>query len=116
MSVILRSSKAPNLLVAPVDYDQRYQDQLNNALRLYFNQVDNFTAFLGQTISGTSQQRPAVDLYIGQMYFDTSLGIPIWWDGASWVDATGLENTPVFVATTGVKAVGITGTVAVVIT
>lgn len=37
----LRPSKAPNLLVAPVDYAQLYQDQLNNALRLYFNQVDN---------------------------------------------------------------------------
>jgi hypothetical protein len=42
----LRPSKAPNLLVAPVDYAQRYQDQLNNALRLYFNQVDNFSSTL----------------------------------------------------------------------
>ena len=39
----VRPSKAPNLLVAPVVYDQRYIDQLNNALRLYFNQIDNFT-------------------------------------------------------------------------
>ena len=38
----LRAPKAPNLLIAPVQYDQRYQDQLNNALRLYFNQIDNF--------------------------------------------------------------------------
>lgn len=37
----IRPSKAPNLLIAPVDYQQLYQDQLNNALRLYFNQVDN---------------------------------------------------------------------------
>jgi hypothetical protein len=42
----LRPSKAPNLLVAPVDYAQQYQDQLNNALRLYFNQVDNFSGTL----------------------------------------------------------------------
>jgi hypothetical protein len=42
----LRPSKAPNLLVAPIDYAQRYQDQLNNALRLYFNQVDNVTTTL----------------------------------------------------------------------
>jgi len=34
--------KAPNLPIAPVDYSQQYQDQLNNALRLYFNQIDNF--------------------------------------------------------------------------
>ena len=39
----LRPSKAPNLLVAPTEYQQRYIDQLNNALRLYFNQIDNFT-------------------------------------------------------------------------
>lgn len=37
----LRPPKAPNLLVAPVQYAQMYQDQLNNALRLYFNQIDN---------------------------------------------------------------------------
>jgi len=23
------------------------------------------------------------------MYFDTDLGIPAWWDGSDWVDATG---------------------------
>lgn len=34
--------KAPNLPIAPVDYAQLYQDQLLNALRLYFNQIDNF--------------------------------------------------------------------------
>ena len=38
----LRPPKAPNLLVAPIDYRQQYVDQLNNALRLYFNQIDNF--------------------------------------------------------------------------
>jgi hypothetical protein len=42
----LRPSKAPNLLIAPVDYSQRYIDQVNNALRLYFNQVDNFSGTL----------------------------------------------------------------------
>jgi hypothetical protein len=31
-----RPSKASNLAVAPVDYQQRYQDQLNNQLRIYF--------------------------------------------------------------------------------
>ena len=32
---------APNLPVAPNDYERRYQDQFSNALRLYFRQVDN---------------------------------------------------------------------------
>jgi hypothetical protein len=37
----LLAPKAPNLLVSPVEYNQRYQEQLNNALRIYFNQLDN---------------------------------------------------------------------------
>ena len=48
--ITLRPPKAPNLLVAPIVYDQRYIDQLNNALRLYFNQIDNG---MGALLSGT---------------------------------------------------------------
>jgi hypothetical protein len=115
MAVSLRPSKAPNLLVAPVDYDQRYQDQLNNALRLYFNQIDTFTGFIAQPISGTSAERPAVNLHIGQMYFDTSpgLGIPLWWNGTNWVNSSGVVSVPVFVSITGVSAKGRIGTVTV---
>ena len=85
----LRPSKAPNLLVAPVVYDQRYIDQLTNALRLYFNQVDNFTQNVTVPPSGTTANRPTERLEVGQYYFDTTLGIPIWYDGTNWVDATG---------------------------
>lgn len=42
----LRPPKSPNLLIAPVDYSQQYQDQLLNALRLYFAEIDNFGAGL----------------------------------------------------------------------
>jgi hypothetical protein len=35
------TTKSPNLPIAPVDYSQQYQDQLNNVLRLYFSQLDN---------------------------------------------------------------------------
>jgi hypothetical protein len=35
------TTKSPNLPIAPVEYDQQYQDQLNNVLRLYFAQLDN---------------------------------------------------------------------------
>lgn len=37
---------------------------------------------------GTTAQRPPA-VSIGFMYFDTTLGKPIWWKGAVWVDATG---------------------------
>jgi hypothetical protein len=32
---------SPNLPLATTDYSQKYQDQLNNVLRLYFNRVDS---------------------------------------------------------------------------
>jgi hypothetical protein len=48
----LRPPKAPNLPIAPVDYGQRYQDQVLNALRLYFNEIDNFGFGLINTSGG----------------------------------------------------------------
>lgn len=38
---VLAPTKAPLLPLAPVQYDQRFGTDLNNALRLYFNQLDN---------------------------------------------------------------------------
>ena len=40
---------------------------------------------------GTTAARPTTDLTVGQFYFDTTLGKPIWYGGTgpSWVDATG---------------------------
>ena len=35
------TTKAPNLPIAPVEYNQQFQDQFSNVLRLYFNQIDN---------------------------------------------------------------------------
>lgn len=37
----LITSKAPNLPYATAQYEARYQDQLTNVLRLYFNTIDN---------------------------------------------------------------------------
>jgi hypothetical protein len=54
----LRPPKAPNLLVAPIVYDQRYIDQLTNALRLYFNQIDNGMGFLLSGTGGSSLSLP----------------------------------------------------------
>lgn len=42
---------APNLPLAPDAYERRYQDQLNNVLRLYFNRLD---ALLGQLQTSAS--------------------------------------------------------------
>ncbi len=40
------------------------------------------------TLNGTTAGRP-VSSILGQFYFDTSLGYPVWWDGSTWVDASG---------------------------
>lgn len=46
--MLLKNVKAPNLPLATGQYERQYQDQLNNALRLYFNRIDALnTAVLG---------------------------------------------------------------------
>jgi hypothetical protein len=56
----LRPTRAPNLAVAAVNYDQRYQDQLNNQLRIYFNTLDNLLgALVNPSISGSILEFPS---------------------------------------------------------
>ena len=38
-------------------------------------------------VTGDTASRPTVT--VGYSYFDTDLGIPIWYDGANWIDAAG---------------------------
>jgi hypothetical protein len=45
-------ARAPALPLAPIDYDQRQQDQFQYALRLYFNRLDSFLAELSNNIGG----------------------------------------------------------------
>jgi hypothetical protein len=53
----------------------------------WFSQV---TA-LGQDLqrSGPTAERPTSGLYIGKRFFDTTLGIPIVYDGSGWIDYAG---------------------------
>lgn len=46
-------------------------------------------ALMALTQSGTSAQRPTRGLWAGRMYFDTTLGLPIWYEGPGWVKADG---------------------------
>jgi hypothetical protein len=48
--------------------------------------IDQDTALLLNT--GVTGSRPTA-VQIGQRYFDTTLGIPIWWNGTHWVNASG---------------------------
>jgi hypothetical protein len=54
----LITPQQPRLPVAPDQYDQRYQDQLNNILRLYFNQLQNFSQLLTTNTGGALLQFP----------------------------------------------------------
>ena len=42
-----------------------------------------------QTSSGTTAQRPTVGLFTGRQYFDTTLGLLIFYKTAGWVKADG---------------------------
>ena len=44
--IYLDSPQPPNLPYAPQQWSPQYQEQLNNALRLYFNRLSNATQFL----------------------------------------------------------------------
>jgi hypothetical protein len=81
-SIELRPSKAPNLLVAPVDYSQYYQDQLINALRLYFAQVDNFAQGLSGTNGGSFLQLPHIAASYNNDQYATANNTPtiVQWD------------------------------------
>jgi hypothetical protein len=70
-------------------YSQEYVRQLIRVIELYFGQVDNFLLVLSTPPAGTTANRPTSSLQVGQYYFDTTLGHPIWYDGTDWVDATG---------------------------
>ena len=43
------------------------------------------------TASGPTAARPATPAFVGQPFFDTTLGFPVWWSGAHWVNAAGAQ-------------------------
>jgi hypothetical protein len=81
--------RAPALPIQPIEYDRSQMDQFQNALRLYFNRLDDYNVQNSIPASGTTADRPVLELQIGQFYFDTTLGIPIWWNGTVWKNASG---------------------------
>ena len=47
------------------------------------------TALANVNKSGITSARPTANLVAGYLFFDTTLGKPIWHNGTAWVDATG---------------------------
>lgn len=82
----LRPPKAPNLLVAPVEYNQQYIDQLNNALRLYFAQIDNLAAGYAAGDFGNIVKFPNIGAYYYPEQYATGSNTPtivLWNDTSS---------------------------------
>jgi hypothetical protein len=104
------TGRAPALPLAPIEYDQRQQDQFQYALRLYFNQLDAYNSASSVPASGTTAERPAQNLQIGQFYFDTALNKPTYWDGTQWIDALGgpLVSVTGVQSTINIGVVGVT--------
>jgi hypothetical protein len=72
----LRNVTPPNLPLAPDEYQRQYQDQLNNVLRLYFNQVSapqNFAVLgLNMDVERMPTEADVADLRSGDVYRDTT--------------------------------------------
>ena len=99
----LRPPKAPNLLIAPVDYRQAYLDQLNNALRLYFNQIDNGLSSLFSNTGGAGLSLPHISASDNADQLATASNTPteVKWDtlesGLGWTlnaPGTATANVP----------------------
>jgi hypothetical protein len=69
----------PSLPLAPNEYEKRYQDQLNNILRLFFNQLNNPGDIGGSTLNLNLNTLPTQadlpNLRLGDVYRDTQDGV-----------------------------------------
>ncbi|QPX71660.1 hypothetical protein [Bacillus phage SP8] len=59
-----------------------YTDSIHDLANSHNELMDHLTKV------GTRAERPS-NPAIGMMYFDTNLGLPIWWNGTAWINATG---------------------------
>jgi len=101
------SASQPRLPAAPEQYDRRYQDQLTNVLRLYFNQLNNPGNMGASTLNFNLDVLPTdadyVNLRYGDVYRDT--------EGGTLHDGTNVLRIKVPGRVTGVSASGAVGSV-----
>ena len=97
---VLAQVVAPNLPLAPNEYERRYFDQLTNTMRLYFNQRDKIIGQLKANVPVTVANLPsAVTSGVGARAFVTdssvstfgttvagggSIKVPVYSDGTNW--------------------------------
>ena len=63
-------------VVAKSVYDEKVQS--------LESEISALKAKLAAVASGTTEQRPTENLVVGQQYFDTTLGVPVFWNGTEW--------------------------------
>ena len=63
-------------VVAKSVYDEKVQS--------LESEISALKAKLAAVASGTTEQRPTKNLVVGQQYFDTTLGVPVYWNGTEW--------------------------------
>ncbi|HBE80581.1 MAG TPA: hypothetical protein DDW65_22775, partial [Firmicutes bacterium] len=80
--VILGNTLPPSIDQGLLIYD-------NGKLKIYL--APSQYEYLQTAKYGASSERPT-DCFIGMMYFDTTLGRPLWWDGSNWVDYNGKKT------------------------
>jgi len=97
---VLPQVVAPNLPLAPNEYDRRFTDQFNNVLRLYFNQLDNILKQLQTSVPVAIADLPSAETAgVGSRAFVTdssvstfgttvagggSTKVPVYSDGTNW--------------------------------
>jgi len=90
----IQVSAAPSLPLSPSEFDRQYQDQLNNILRLYFNQVQTTLNQLASTTNFLVADLPsAVDSGSGARAFVSDATSPTF---GNVVVGGGAVKTPVY--------------------
>jgi hypothetical protein len=98
---------SPNLPLAPTDYDSRYQEQLNNVLRLYFNRLDAILEQLkigSGSIDGSGVQFPygAFQDSTDQTAASTTVAYPVTFNTTDFSNGvTMVSGSRITVATAG---------------
>ena len=54
----ISTTAAPNIPLSSREYNPNQQEQISNVLRLYFNQVDNFTQLVGGPLGAANLNNP----------------------------------------------------------
>lgn len=94
----IRNIVPPNLPVAPVEYQQRYQDQFSNVLRLFFNLIANAVNAPrphGSFYDTTTQTNPVANT-VNLMKVNST------YDDSQTAFSVSRDTTRIYVAETGV--------------